>query len=401
MPSKEPLWSKNFILICAGQLLMVLAFYAAMSTFTLFLETRMRLSGSLLGVLASCSIVTAIFARPLTGYWLDTLGRRAVYIPAFFIFGVLFFAYPFVTGIVGMALLRLTHGLAWGTVIGAAGTTAVDLIPPSRRGEGIGWYGLSMVLAMAVGPNLGLLVVENLDFNTLFVACGVLILLGWLTVLRLRLPNLELKRKPFSFRQTIEKSAVPLAVTVFFITLSYGCLMNYAALYAKHELHTSPTLFFTFFALGTAASRLIGGKAYDSRGPKGIVCLSFVLLTTGLVLLAVVRDPILFFAAALLQGVGDGLCLPVLMAMVNDMVLPQRRGAANGTLMTLLEMGIFCGVLLTGQLYESLGWSFVYSLMAVFIVVAAVLFLCWVHPHYLKVRAALREAEQPLEQSAR
>ncbi len=401
MPAKEPLWSKNFILICVGQFLMVLAFYAAMSTFTLFLETQMRLSGALLGALASCSIVSAIFARPLAGHWLDTLGRRAVYIPAFFIFGILFFVYPFIAGVTGMVLLRLVHGLTWGTVIGAAGTTAVDLIPPSRRGEGIGWYGLSMVLAMAVGPNLGLLIVENLNFNTLFVACGVLILCGWLTVLQLRLPRLDLRRRPFSLRQTLEKTAIPLAVTVFFITLSYGCLMNYAALYAKNELHTSPTLFFTFFAVGTAASRLIGGKAYDSRGPKGVLRISFLLLTTGLVMLAVVRDPILFFAAALLQGVGDGLCLPVLMAMVNDMVAPQRRGAANATLMTMLETGIFCGVLLTGRLYESLGWSFVYSLMAVFIVVAAVVFLFWAHPHYLKVRTALREAEQILEQTAK
>ena len=87
--------------------------------------------------------------------------------------------------------------------------------------------------------------------------------------------------------------------------------------------------------------------------------------------------------------------------MVNDMVAPQRRGAANATLMTMLETGIFCGVLLTGRLYESLGWSFVYSLMAVFIVVAAVVFLFWAHPHYLKVRTALREAEQILEQTAK
>ncbi len=391
MERHERLWNRNFILICAGQLLMVLAFYAAMSTFTMFLEERLSLSGGLLGALASCSIVSAIFARPLAGYWLDTFGRRAVYIPAFFAFGALFFFYPLLTGIAAVACIRLLHGVAWGTAIGAAGTTAVDLIPPSRRGEGIGWYGLSMVLAMAVGPGLGLFVEQTWNFDVLFLSCGALILLGWITVLQLRFPRIELKRKPFSPRETIEKNAGPPAVTIFFVTLSYGCLMNYAALYAKNELHTSPTLFFTFFAVGTAASRLFGGKTYDSRGPKGVLRISFILLTAGLVLLAATKDPFLFFLAALLQGVGDGLCFPVLLAMINDMVPPHRRGAANGTLMTMVEAGIFCGVLITGGLYEPLGWPFVFALMAVFMVIAALIFHFWTFPHYVKVRAALRE----------
>ncbi len=395
MDTPDRLWNRDFTLICLGQLLMVMAFYAAMSTFTLFLEKHLGLSGPLLGILAACSIISAIFARPLAGHWLDTLGRRAVYLPAFCLFGALFFLYPTINGVLGIGALRLVHGMAWGTVIGAAGTTAVDLIPPSRRGEGIGWYGLFMVLAMAVGPACGLFVVESRGFDALFIAAGLVSLLGWLTVLRLHFPAVKLERRRFSVRRSLEKTALPVASATFFVTLSYGTLMNYAALYAKNELHASPTLFFSFFAAGTAASRLLGGKMYDRRGPRRILGISLLLLTLGLIFMALFKSPALFFASALLQGVGDGLCVPILMAMVNDMVPPEKRGGANATLMTFFESGIFCGVLITGALYDTTGWTFVFLLMAAFMVVAALLIRFRVLPHFERVRATRLGAELP------
>ncbi len=378
----EKLWTRDFSLLSAAHLLMAVAFYSTMPVFTLFLEQRLGLSGFTLGLVASSSIFSALLARPLAGVVLDHLGRRVVYVPAYLAFAAFFFAYLPAQALWTVALARFFHGLAWGILVTAAMTVAVDLLPQGRRGEGIGYFSLFMVLAMSVGPALGVGLKDAWGFNALFAAAGGVALLGWTGALSVRALIIPEGRRRFSLKDTFEKSAIPFGLVVFFILIPYGCLMNYSAMYAERELLASGGTFFIFFAIGTGVARLFSGRFFDHRGPRLILAISFLLLVAGLSIMALTRSAACFYAAALIQGVGDGMGIPVITAMINNMVKPQRRGAANATFMTFFELGICAGVLLTGYLYPRLGWSMVFALFAGCCLTAALLSRFWALPRY-------------------
>ena len=194
MTSQTPLWTRNFIFICLAHVCMTIAFYANMPVLPLFLKDRLGVEGLLMGLVVASYTASSILSRPVAGFWLDRVGRMAIYAPSYLLFGLLFFAYPLAGAVAFIALLRLTHGVFWGFMMGAANTLAVDLIPPARRGEGIGMFGLTMNLGMALGPAIGLPVAERFGYDGLFIFGGVLVTAGFILVLRVKAPTVPLEK---------------------------------------------------------------------------------------------------------------------------------------------------------------------------------------------------------------
>ena len=130
MTSQPPLWTRNFIFICLAHVCMTIAFYANMPVLPLFLKDRLGAEGVVMGLVVASYTASSILSRPVAGFWLDRVGRMILYAPSYLLFGLLFFAYPLAGAIAAITLLRLTHGVLWGAMMGAANTLAVDLIPP-------------------------------------------------------------------------------------------------------------------------------------------------------------------------------------------------------------------------------------------------------------------------------
>ncbi len=382
MTCKSPLWTRDFTLICAVHLLMTLAFYSTMPVLPLWLSEHMRLSGFAVGAVVACYTGSAILVRPFIGYCLDRFGRRAVYLPAYFVFALVFFMYP-LAGTAGMvAVLRLAHGLTWGATMAAANTTAVDLIPPAQRGEGIGLFGLAMPLAIALGPSMGIYCARGLGYSAPFVIGGIITLVGFAALTALRIPRVPLNTKPFSLASMVEKSSLPVSSVMFLCSLSYGSLMNYTALYATTAVPAEAGLFFLIFASGTGLVRFFAGPAFDRSGPARIMAFSFVLLAVGYLSLAFCHTPAAFYASALVLGLGSGVSIPIVMAMINSIVPPQRRGTANATLFSGMDLGICCGILLTGHSHDAFGWEIAFALLVLCIVAAGAVFFIHALPHY-------------------
>lgn len=385
MRNTEALWTRNFILICVAHLALSLSFYSTMPIMPLFLEDRFAVSGLLLGLIVASYTVPAIVIRPFAGFALDRLGRMRVYLPSYLLFGLLFFLYPLAGGWVFLLFLRLTHGAFWGSVMGGANTLAVDLVPASRRGEGIGLFGLTMTLGTALGPAIGMPLSRFFGYDALFITGGALLLAGFVLVLRIKAPAVTLEKRPFLWKDLLEPTSLPVSCTIMISCIAYGAMMNYTALYASTELPAvSAGVFFFFLAVGSAFARVLAGKAFDRSGPARAAMLAYLFMFAGFGLRGLATGAVPFYASALLIGTGFGTLTPVLQAMVNGLVAPARRGAANATYMTAFDAGICLGLIFTGYAYAAHGWAVCQAFDMVVLVAGAVVFRVWALPHYEK-----------------
>ena len=399
MTSQTPLWTRNFIFICLAHVCMTIAFYANMPVLPLFLKDRLGVEGLLMGLVVASYTASSILSRPVAGFWLDRVGRMAIYAPSYLLFGLLFFAYPLAGAVAFIALLRLTHGVFWGFMMGAANTLAVDLIPPARRGEGIGMFGLTMNLGMALGPAIGLPVAERFGYDGLFIFGGVLVTAGFILVLRVKAPTVPLEKKPFAFRDLLEKTSLPVSLVTVIICVPFGVVMNYTALYTQTEVRAASGTFFLVLALGMAVSRVMAGRTFDREGPGVAMFRAFVCLLGALLLQAFTRHGSVFYMSAALLGFGYGISAPVCQAMVNILVAPERRGAANATFMTAFDLGICIGIVAIGHVQKVLGWEASHAVEIACFIIGAALFWGLCLPHYTRTLKALREREVQAQQT--
>ena len=386
MLGAEPLWSRDFRLIWASQIVIVTVYFGVMSVLPVFFVDELRLDGMLMGIVTALYVAAAVISRPLSGYFLDRKGRKFIYTPSYLFFAAAFLLYPFIGSLAALILLRLLHGTLWGTLMGSANTYAVDLIPPKRRGEGIGIFGLTMNLGQALGPAIAVTLVAVFGYDFLFFGGGIVALLGFLLVLRLREPAIVLEKKPFALGTLLERTSLPTALVIFFASFPIGVMTNYAVLYSTKELLTDAGAFFLLLAAGMASARLVSGKIFDRSGPGKAMAWAFVLLLGGLLLKALTRDILPFYGSGFFMGVGAGTILPVCQTMINNLAPPQRRGAANATCLTAFDCGICVGILVVGYVQEAFGWSVSHFIEICFVLVAMATFWGLSLPHYNRSR---------------
>src|SRR5690606_29983883 len=164
--------------------LRVIGFKMTLQTIPLFVK-ELGGSDSLIGIVVGVFTFSALIVRPYAGHALESKGRGFVYLFGLFLFVVSIGGLSIITSIFLLMLLRIIQGLGWGFSTTAGGTIATDIIPPKRRGEGLGYFGLSGNIALAFGPSLGLLLAGTLSFPKLFLVCALLGLASFILASRI------------------------------------------------------------------------------------------------------------------------------------------------------------------------------------------------------------------------
>ena len=355
------LWTRAFLFIWLAHLALTTGFYSVIPVFPLFLEDNFGLTGFALGLVVASYTASAIMTRPPTGYCLDRFGRKRIYLSGYCFFALAYLLYPLAGSVLCVTLTRFFHGALWGVTMGAANTAAIDLLPPEKRGEGIGYFGLAMILGMSVGPALGAYAADRLGYTAVFQATCALTLTGFLFLCCIRFPVIPKRVQPFSASSLVEPSSLPISMATLVFCIPYGAITNYSAMFARELPGASAGLFFLLLAIGTASTRLFAGKSFDRSGPGTASVSGYVFLLTGCSLLSMAKSSLLFSMGGLFIGFGYGMLIPVVQAMVNALVPAQRRGAANATMMTAFDLGICIGLVVTNRIQEAFGWSATYG----------------------------------------
>ncbi|ABZ85591.1 quinolone resistance protein, putative [Heliomicrobium modesticaldum Ice1] len=381
-----PLWTKSFLFICLTNLFMFTSFYFLLPTLPVFVTSGLGGDESSVGYIIGILSLTAVMVRPLSGYLLDVVGRKKVLFLALIAFCLATAAYYIVAGLTALFLLRALHGMAWGFTTTGASTVAADVVPAERRGEGLGYYGLSNTLAMAAGPSLGLFVLDKGGFPALFGASLILAVLGLLSLGGVSYEDktggqaggnggdAKKKKAGLSLAALFEPAVFSLSAVMAFVAIVYGGIVSFITLLAKEIGVPNAGVYFLVYALTLLVIRPWAGRAFDRQGPKRIMLIGFVSMAAAFALLFLAKGIVLFVLSAVVMGVGFGIVQPTLMAMAINRVPPFRRGAANGTLMSAFDLGIGLGSIALGYVSKLAGFSGMYLACAAIIVIPALLF---------------------------
>jgi MFS family permease len=382
---KNKLWTKDFTLITLANLLMAIAFYFMVPVLPVFLSDHFSATESQIGLVLSFYTVAALLVRPFAGYALDAMGRHSIYVVSLLLFSIIFFGYVWATSILFVLVVRFMHGLTWGSMSSAGSTIAVDLVPLKRRGEGIGIFGLSMTIAMAIGPLIAITITGDSSYKRLFFSAATFSFLGLILALFVKVPKITSVKKKFKIGSLIEKRSLPVSLNMFFVTIPYGGIISFIALYGRSINIESSGLFFLILALGIAISRIFSGKSFDKFGPKKICILGLGLLIVGLPVLALNQSFFGYHLSALILGFGFGVIMATFQAIANHKVEAEKRGAANSTYLTFFDLGIGFGMLLVGFLIQVMDYSGAFILCAVIEVLALVVFIFYTMPKFQRV----------------
>ena len=172
--AKDKLLSPGFCYILTANFLLFFAFYLILPILPFYLQERFMTDKSMIGFILSCYTIACLCIRPFSGYLLDTFARRPLYLLAYAIFMVIFAGYMIASVLCIFIVLRILHGFAFGMVTVSGNTIVIDILPSSRRGEGIGYYGMANNLAMSFGPMIGLFMHNSFSYEVIF-SCSLVL----------------------------------------------------------------------------------------------------------------------------------------------------------------------------------------------------------------------------------
>ena len=392
--TQDRLFTRDYIFVCIAAFMMSFSFFILVPTLPMYLKDTFGISPALVGVVLSCYVIAVLSIRPMTGFIADTLPRKRVYIVSYAIFVTSFLGYFFITKTLALfILLRVLHGFSFGMLTTAGNTLVIDVMPSSRRGEGLGYYGVTNNLAMAFGPMVGLFVISSGNYTLLFLTSLITGIIGLVLGALVRAPRKILEKTEFklSADRFFLKEGIRACFAFFLLAIPYGMTTSYMALYASASGIThNAGLFFTVMAAGLITSRLNSGKRVD-RGfvTETIIvgiCIALVggfgeAILSSIAAWNIAAGYATYFLTAFLFGYGYGTMFPAYNTLFINLAPNSRRATANATYLTGWDVGIGSGMLLGGYISEY-GYLYCYMLGAVLIFIALLFFKYIVTPHF-------------------
>ena len=380
---KPALWNRNFVQCCISYFLMNFSFYMLMPTMPLYLVENLKIDTAEVGIVLSSYTIGLLCVRPFSGYLVDCFSRKFLYLFAFVLFALLFIGYFFAATMLTIMLVRFLQGGFMGMTSVSGNTITIDVIPSKRRGEGMGFYGLTINLAMSLAPLVAVAVYDRFNFQAVVMAGLVAAGIGVGSVCLIRYPKREkVPRPPFSLDRFVLIKALPAALAYILVAVPYGMVTSFAVLYGKEIQVADPGYFFIYMAIGVGTSRLISGRLVD-RGKIHLVsvCSTLCLLTV-FTLFSLVHHPVAFFACALFIGIGYGVGVPAYQCLFVNVAPHHMRGTATSTYLTSFDLGVGIGMLSAGFIASYAGLSAAYFAGAVCCLFSLGVYLYIVKPSY-------------------
>ncbi len=395
---KDRLVTPSYCFILAANFLLYFGFYILMPVLPFYLTEVFGLGKGSIGTILACYTVAALLVRPFSGYLLDAFARKPLYLLAFTVFTSVFGLYLLAGSVLLFVALRIVHGLSFGMVTVAGNTIVIDIMPSSRRGEGIGYYGLANNIAMSLGPMTGLFLHDYYSFTVIFLSALGCCLAGLVMASLVKTPvkpRIE-RDSPISLDRFILLKGIPVGIDLLLISIPYGITTTYVAMYAKSIGVVSGTgLFFTFMALGMAVSRMFSGRQVDHGKITQVIMAGIVIVIFCYIGLFVCEPlfavsealvKIILYGSALALGVGSGMMFPAFNTMFVNLGRNDQRGTATSTYLTSWDVGIGIGLVTGGVIGEAYSFSYAYLIGAVLCIVSLIIFKFRIIPHFQKNR---------------
>ena len=358
-----PLFTLNFAIICMANLTLYMVFYGMNPTLPIYIE-QFGGTTKIAGLALTSLTLAAIIARPVTGWCIDKYGRRLVLIIGLLLFLLPSLVFIRMIPVLWLILFRFIQGLGWGVGHTAVTNVALDVVPPQRMGEGLGYFTLFTSIAMALSPPIALWLIGQYSFQLLFIVSSLVIICTLIVTLFIRYPKIE--KPPAGDKPVfLEKSALLPSLAIFLVMFPYSAVVSFLALYTLDLGLQTAGYFFTAMAFTTMVARPLSGYIVDKMGRKGFdICFGIgtVPPIIALVILVFLSSTLHLVIAGLLYGVCNGFLLSTLLILAVRRAPPERKGAANATYWTAVDVGVAAGSMFWGFIAADLGYQLMFGL---------------------------------------
>jgi len=391
---KEKLWTTTFVVNMLLNFIFYLVFYLPTVVIGTMAMERYHASASIAGILSGIFIVGGFIARLWAGNNMKRLGAKKLLYIGTLIYFLLTFAYFFVHSVVLLLILRLVHGLGFGIAATASGTLAGAIVPSSRRGEGIGYYALSVTLSSAVGPFLSMFLYRTSGFYSLIWLSALLLFIALVGIFFIHVEkttdssnSVDNKvHKKFAWSNYFEKEALPISLIAFLIGISYSSILSFMDAYARNiHLSEAASFFFLVYAITVLLSRPITGRVFDGFGDNFVMYPTYLFFALGLLLIGFAHSDWMLLLAAIFIGLGYGSFSPFGQAIAIRNSEAHRLGITTSTFFGFMDMGVGFGPFILGMFMPLLGYRNLYFASAILALLIAVIY------HFVHGRHAKRE----------
>ena len=394
--SIPPLLTSSYVCACFANFLLNFSFYLILPILPFYMTENFGADNAIIGIVLSCFTITSLIVRPFSGFLLDLTARKPQYIAAYLCIIGVYFGYMYAVSIGWLIAVRLAHGFFLGAVTTAGGTLVIDIMPSARRGEGLGYFGMTNNLAMAMGPMTGMFLLNNYAHNypLIFWVSVASSAVGCAVAAFIKAPPKPTAVKaPLSLDRFVLLKGLRGGAALLLMGVPYAMVTSFVAMYTN-ELHIEDgaALFFVFFSVGLILSRFFAGKQVDRGRLLPMISQGTLLAAVAFGLLGLTEHlPIeggvlacYFFATAVFMGVAYGMIFPAYNTFFINLARNNQRGTASSTYMTAWDIGIGSGVLLAGQVSARIGLSYVYLIGAAVCLGALAVFVLSAAPHFAK-----------------
>jgi predicted MFS family arabinose efflux permease len=362
--NNEKLWTKDFILFTISNTFLFSGFHIFLPTLPIYVLNQGGTSTDI-GLLSAIFVFCAILIRFFTDNGIRKWGKKYyLYIGCVLCF-VAAISYILATSVPRLLSLRVLHGLGFGIATTLYATIVSDILPDSRRGEGIGYFGLGTTLAMAVAPGLGVWIVDNFSFNNLFIVATISQIIALLCMSLCSIPddravNSHNQESSSFINKLIEKRLLFQAFLTVLFGICIGGVLNFIALLAKEAHIANAGYFFLICTLCIFLSRLVTGRIFDKKGPAWVILPGTILFLLGFIVLAQSKSMTSFLTASALYGFGYGTIFPAVQTWMLNLVPASKRSAASATFYNMVDIGNGVGSVALGVLAGKLGYASIY-----------------------------------------
>ncbi|WP_278363720.1 MFS transporter [Acinetobacter schindleri] len=361
-----PLWTKSFLLCLANNLFLFIFYFAQTTILPIYILKELGGSVTQAGLTLTLFMVSAILIRPFSGLIIEKLGQRRTLIISATMFCFIAFGYLFISNMTSLYILRLFHGV-WFSILTTVCVPVVNqFISDSRRGEGMGYYAMSVNLGIVLGPLIGLSLIPYLSYTMVTAVLVAMIFIGYIfcfliPVQEVKQPDSEAEKTKLGLSDFVERKSLTVALMAMMISFSYASIMSFIAPFASSiHLMQYAGLFFVVFAISMMSLRPITGKIYDRKGPQYVIYPAVLTFSLGLLVLSQIHNLTGFMLAAVLIGLGFGSAQPCLQTLAIQRAPKHRIGYATSTFYTCYDIGIAIGSLVVGMMITKQSFSFAF-----------------------------------------
>ncbi|MDJ0659205.1 MAG: MFS transporter [Crocosphaera sp.] len=364
-----------------------LCFWISITTLLPTLPTYIQSLGgtrSEIGLVMGSFAIGLLLSRTALGYLADKNSRKLVLYIGVIVAGLAPFGYLLIQSVFPLIAVRAFHGVSIAAFTTAYSALVVDLSPLKNRGELIGYMSLVTPIGMSIGPALGGFVQEFLGYSILFITSASSAFLGLFLIVFIQEKSsthhhksAHIQGKSRSFKQMLTTHALVIPASIlFFIGLLFGTLVTFLPLFLEDaNLEFNAGLFYTVAAIGSFSSRFFAGSASDRYGRGPLISVSLLCYFVSMLLLTQAITGTQILLAGLLEGIGAGTLIPMIIALISDRSSASERGRVYSVCLGGFDIGIALGGPLVGSFGDTLSYANIFTLNSSLALIAFLLFI--------------------------